>query len=113
MRFLLIVIAAAIATQAQTFPSPNISLPKLIHRADSQYSKEALDAGLEGTVLLSVMVTTDGHASDIHVVRSLGKGLDEKAIECVEQWIFKPGTKDSEPVSMRVTVEINFRLPSK
>ena len=80
---MLILAAVVAAAQAQTFPSPNISPPKVIHKVDPQYSKEALDAGLEGTVVLSVVISADGRALDIHVVRSLGKGLDQKAIECL------------------------------
>jgi len=45
------------------------------------------------------------------VVKGLGKGLDEKAVECVQKWHFKPATHNSEPVSVKATVEINFRLP--
>jgi TonB family protein len=57
-----------------------------------------------------VEVGPDGDAHDIKVIRSLGLGLDEKAIEAVSQWKFKPGMKDGEPVNVAVTVEVTFRL---
>jgi protein TonB len=55
-------------------------------------------------------VLPDGKASDIKVVRSLGLGLDEKAIEAVEKWKFKPGMKNGVPVAVMATIEVNFRL---
>lgn len=74
------------------------------------YSQEALDAKLQGTVVLGCTVGTDGIATDITVLRALGKGLDEKAVECLQAWRFKPATHDGEPIPVLATVEINFRL---
>jgi protein TonB len=48
--------------------------------------------------------------TDIKITRPLGSGLDEKAVEAVRQWRFKPGTKDGSPVAVRINVEINFNL---
>jgi TonB family protein len=61
-------------------------------------------------VLLSLEVGADGLAHNIQVVRGLGLGLDEKAVEAVQQWTFKPGMKDGEPVPVRASIEVNFRL---
>ena len=55
-------------------------------------------------------VDTSGHPRNIKVMRSLGLGLDEKAIEAVSQWEFRPGMKDGKPVTVAATVEVNFRL---
>jgi len=86
--------------------------PQPIHTVRSQYTKEALAAKIEGDVILSLMVGPDGVPSDIKLVRGLGMGLDEKAVECLQQWRFKPATNYfSEPVSAKATVVINFRLP--
>ena len=60
--------------------------------------------------MLAIVVDTDGKAKDIRVVRSLGMGLDEKAIEAVDKWRFKPGYKDGKPVPVKANVEVNFRL---
>jgi periplasmic protein TonB len=84
---------------------------RVIHKVEPEYTKEALDAKIEGTAILSSMIGTDGVASDIKLVRGLGKGLDEKAVECLRQWRFAPATKFGEPVSTKATIEINFRLP--
>lgn len=67
-------------------------------------------ARYQGTVVLSVVVEPNGTASHIRLLRSLGFGLDEKAVEAVRHWHFKPGMKDGEPVSVYATIEVNFRL---
>jgi protein TonB len=63
--------------------------------------------------MLSIVVGTDGRAGSITVTRSLGFGLDQKAIEAVQQWVFKPGEKNGVPVNTRAAVEVNFRLLAK
>ena len=60
--------------------------------------------------MLSVVVDSEGHARNVKVVKSLGMGLDEKAIEAVEKWRFKPGMKDGHPVNVLATIQVNFRL---
>jgi periplasmic protein TonB len=87
-----------------------VSAPVPIYRPDPEYSEEARKAKYSGTVLLAVVVDTEGRARDIHVVKSLGMGLDEKAIEAVEKWKFKPGMKGGQAVNVRATIEVNFRL---
>jgi TonB family protein len=61
-------------------------------------------------VVLSIVVDQTGHARDIRVARSVGLGLDEKAIEAIKKWKFAPGLKDGHPVAVGVNVEGNFRL---
>jgi TonB family protein len=87
-----------------------VSAPSVRARFDPEYTGEAKDAKLSGTVLLSVVVGTDGIAHDINVVKPLGMGLDEKAVEAVQKWLFNPGMKNGEPVNVRAQIEINFRL---
>jgi len=87
-----------------------VSQPAVIFKVDPEYSEEARKAKYSGTVMLAVIVDVQGRARDIHVVKSLGMGLDEKAIEAVEKWKFKPGMKGGEPVNVRATIEVNFRL---
>jgi periplasmic protein TonB len=65
--------------------------PRVTHTVPPEYTKEALDAKLQGVVILSAIVGIDGAASNIKVVRGLGQGLDEKAVACVGQWRFSPG----------------------
>jgi len=87
-----------------------VSAPIVLSKKDPEYSEEARKAKFQGTVLLSIVVSTGGVAGDIKVVRSLGLGLDEKAVEAVRQWKFKPGYKDGKPVPVAATIEVNFRL---
>jgi TonB family protein len=87
------------------------TLPAVIEKVDPVYTKQGLEAKFEGLVAFSLTVRTDGLADNITVLRGVGLGLDEKAVECQEKWRFRPATRDGEPVPVRVTVEINFRLP--
>jgi TonB family protein len=87
-----------------------VSPPQVISKIDPEYSEEARKAKYSGTVTLSVVVDTDGKARNIKVVKSLGMGLDEKAIEAVEKWKFRPGVKGGQPVNVSATIEVNFRL---
>ena len=57
-----------------------------------------------------MVVDQQGRPRNIHIARSLGLGLDEKAIDAVKRWKFTPGTKDGIPVAVQVNVEVSFRL---
>ena len=61
-------------------------------------------------MVLSCLVGPDGRAHEIHIARSLGFGLDEKAIEAVRQWKFDPARKDGQAVTVAVNIEVNFHL---
>jgi TonB family protein len=87
-----------------------VTAPVLIHKTAPEYTEEARASHYQGTVVLSVKVEPDGVAHNIKVIRSIGLGLDEKAIEAVSQWKFKPGTKDGVPVTVAAQIEVNFRL---
>ena len=87
-----------------------VTAPTLLTKVDPEYSEEARKAKYSGSVTLSIVVNTDGKAEEIKVVKSLGMGLDEKAIEAVQKWKFTPGKNKGVPVKVRATVEVNFRL---
>lgn len=87
-----------------------VSAPVPIMKVEPEYSEEARKAKYQGTVLLAIVVDEDGRTRNIRVVRSLGMGLDEKAIEAVSKWRFRPGYKDGKPVPVQANVEVNFRL---
>jgi TonB family protein len=87
-----------------------VTAPVPTYRPEPQYSKEALKRKLQGTVVLYVEVDPTGRARNIKAIRSLGLGLDEKAIEAVSQWEFRPAMKDGQPVTVAATIEVNFRL---
>jgi TonB family protein len=86
------------------------SPPVALYRVDPTYSKMALKKKLQGTVVLHLIVDTEGRARDIKVVESLGLGLDEKAIEAVGQWKFRPGYRQGKPVTVQTTIGVNFQL---
>lgn len=83
--------------------------PKVAHTVSAAISGEAYLARLHGTVVLAVVVGENGKAGDIRVVRSMGMGLDENAIDAVKskRWWFTPGTKNHVPVTATATVEVN------
>jgi periplasmic protein TonB len=87
-----------------------VSAPTVLFKVEPEYSEEARKAKFQGTVVLSVVVDEKGNPKDLKVMRALGLGLDQKAIEAVEKWKFRPGLKDGRPVSVFATIEVNFRL---
>ena len=87
-----------------------VSAPRMVSNTESSYSEEARRARLTGAVVLRGVVGTDGKTHDLAVIRSLGLGLDEQAIQGVYQWRFQPGLKDSMPVSVQSNFEVRFKL---
>jgi TonB family protein len=87
-----------------------VTAPALLLKVEPEYSESARKAKIAGTVLLFIVVNPDGRASNIRVVRSLEPSLDQKAVEAVSRWRFKPGAKDGMPVPVQATIEVNFRL---
>ncbi|HKD09095.1 MAG TPA: M56 family metallopeptidase [Bryobacteraceae bacterium] len=87
-----------------------VSAPSVVYKVDPEYTPEAHDAKVMGTVILSIVVGVDGAAHDINVLKGLEPGLSGKAVEAVSQWKFKPGLKDGEPVPVRANIEMHFQL---
>jgi TonB family protein len=87
-----------------------VTIPQIIYNPEPSFSDEARKAKQQGMVELIVVVGRDGHTYDIQVARSLGMGLDEKAIDAVTQWRFKPATLNGQPVASRIAVEVDFHL---
>ena len=87
-----------------------VSPPSILYKVEPEYSEEARKAKFQGTVLLFVVVDEKGNPRDIRILRPLGLGLDQKAVEAVEKWKFSPGKKDGKPVPVQAQIEVNFRL---
>jgi TonB family protein len=87
-----------------------VSAPQLLFKVEPEYSEEARKAKFQGTVVLYVEVDEHGNPKNLKVIRPLGLGLDQKAIEAVQKWRFKAGMKDGKPVAVAATIEVNFRL---
>lgn len=87
-----------------------VSAPRPIYDPDPEYSDEARKAKYQGSVVLQAVISPDGHPRNLRVVRSLGLGLDDKALEAVSKWKFEPALKDGRPVAVMVQIEVAFRL---
>jgi periplasmic protein TonB len=87
-----------------------VSAPSIIYRVEPTYSEEARKAKYQGVVVLSAIVRKDGSIEILKVVRSLGLGLDENAIQALKQWKFRPGLRNGVPVDVALNIEVNFSL---
>ena len=87
-----------------------VSAPTILSKVEPEYSEEARKAKWQGEVGLAVVVDANGNPTSIKVTRSLGLGLDEKAIEAVSKWRFRPAMKDGKPVAVSANIVVNFRL---
>jgi TonB family protein len=87
-----------------------VSAPRPIYSPDPEYSDEARRAKYQGNVVLWMVIGPDGRPHQIRVMRTLGLGLDEKAIEAVREWRFEPARRNGQPVSVEISVEVSFRL---
>ncbi len=87
-----------------------VEAPVPVHKVEPEYTQEARVAKYMGSVLLTVVIGEDGRPFNIQVLRGIGLGLDERAVEAVKQWRFEPGTKGGAPVNVRANIEVNFKL---
>jgi TonB family protein len=88
-----------------------ITAPTCVYCPDPLYTDAARAAKYQGRVVLNVVVTAEGRATDIHVAKGPGLGLEEKAIEAVRTWRFKPALgPNGRPVAVSIPIEITFRL---
>jgi len=87
-----------------------VGMPSCVHCPDAEYSDAARAAKFQGTVVLSIVVTVNGQASSIYVVKGAPFGLTAQTIKTVQGWQFKPALKDGKPVPVRVSLESTFRL---
>jgi periplasmic protein TonB len=91
-------------------PGHGVTAPVLVSAPSAEFSDEARRNKYQGVCLVSVVVDARGVPQNLHVTRALGMGLDEKAMEAIRRYRFKPGTKDGKPVAVQITVEVDFRL---
>lgn len=96
--------------QVADFPPAEVLEPAVISRTEPEFTEAARRARREGTVTLYVEIGRDGRAHHVRVIRGLGLGLNEKAMEAVRKWRFLPEMHDGVPVATPATIEVNFRL---
>ena len=87
-----------------------ISPPRARKGDDPDYTQKARKAGTSGIVGLRLVVNEDGRPSNVIVVRPLGQGLDESAVQTVEHWRFSPATLKGKPVKVDIHVDVRFCL---
>ncbi len=115
MKLLLaLALAAFVGVQDSTIYTPGngVSLPQVVKMVKADYTEEAMQNRIEGTVGLEVVVLADGAVGEVKVFQSLDTvyGLDKNAVASMKQWEFKPGMKDGKAVAVRIQVQINFTL---
>lgn len=87
-----------------------VSSPELIYKVDPEFSEEARKAKFMGIVLVNLIVDQNGQPQNVHVLRGVGMGLDEKAVEAVKQYRFKAAREAGKPVAVELNVEVNFQI---
>jgi protein TonB len=87
-----------------------VSKPELTYQPDAEFSEEARKAKFQGVVTVSLIVDEHGRPQNVHVARGVGMGLDEKAVEAVQQYRFKPARENGKPVAVYLNVEVNFEI---
>jgi TonB family protein len=115
MRLLISLLGFSAVLHAQTGDAVyraggGISAPQVIFKVDPEYTEIARSLMVTGTVVARLIVQADGSADNITVTRPVGYGLDQKAVDAIASWKFRPGEKAGQPVAVIVTIEINFRL---
>lgn len=91
-------------------PGSGIEAPRLLHEVKADYTEEARHRNLEGEVVLETVVRRDGTVGDVKVLRRLGAGLDDRAVQAVRQWRFAPARRMGSPVDVIVEVAVEFKL---
>ena len=108
---LAVALVGGAAAQDQVYKlGEGIKAPVVIKEVKPTYTRGAMERGVQGNVELEAVILKDGSVGDVTVTKSLDDDLDQQAIKATKQWTFKPGTKDGEPVNVRVNIELTFKL---
>lgn len=93
-------------------PGNGVMSPEVLHEERPQYTSGAMRAKVQGIVEVEAVVMPDGSVGQVQIVRSLDDrwGLDDKAIEAVKRWRFRPGMRQGKPVAVLVNIELTFTL---
>ena len=87
-----------------------VAAPEVIHSVEPEFTEDARKANFQGSVSIKLIVDSQGNPQNVQLVHHLGMGLDEKAIEAVRQYKFKPAMYQGHPVSVQIVIEMNFHL---
>jgi TonB family protein len=91
-------------------PGSGITPPRLLHEVRADYTDQARLRNITGDVLLEIVVRRDGSVGDVKVLKGLGAGLEDRAVQAVQQWRFSPATRLGTPVDVIVEVAVEFKL---
>ena len=87
-----------------------VTPPRILRQNEPSFSEVARGASYQGTVVVRAVIDTQGAPTQIKIMKALGMGLDDEAVNCVERWRFAPAMRDNKPVAVTVDIEMNFRL---
>jgi TonB family protein len=87
---------------------PGITPPRVTHQVSPVNKPDARGFRISGTVLIGLVVSSQGEPKEIRVIRSLDKDVDQSAVEAVQQWHFEAARQGDKSVAVRITVEIRF-----
>lgn len=91
-------------------PGSGIAPPRLLSEVKPDYTEDARRRGIEGEVVMEIVVRRDGRVGEVRVLRGLGAGLDQQAIQAVRRWTFAAATRKGRPVDVIVEVAVEFTL---
>jgi TonB family protein len=91
-------------------PGSGVDPPRLLKEVRADYTDEARRANIAGEVVLEIVVRRDGTVGDVRILKRLGSGLDQRAVDAVRQWRFAPARLKGSPVDVIVEVAVEFKL---
>ena len=87
-----------------------VSAPQVVHSVEPDFTEDARQANFQGNVAIQLIVDAQGNPQDIRVARHLGMGLEQKAIEAVRQYKFRPAMYQGHPVAVQIVIDVDFHL---
>ena len=91
-------------------PGSGIEPPRVLREVKADYTEDARRRGINGDVVLEIVVRRDGSVGDVKVLQGLGGGLNDRAIQAVRQWRFAPARRQGSAVDVIVEVAVEFKL---
>jgi TonB family protein len=91
-------------------PGSGITPPSVVREVKADYTEEARRRGVEGEVVVEIVVRRDGSVGDVKLVNGLPNGLNDRAVAAVKQWRFSPARRLGQPVDVIVEVAVEFKL---
>ena len=99
-----------LSEQPVTLSTEHLEPPRVIEDTPPLYTEGAFDRGIEGRVVLRVIIQKDGSVGAIRIQESLDGDLDRAAITAVQTWTFEPATVDGDPINVLADIEVDFEI---